>query len=55
MESVRHDVDTPDDLRLALILGVGPRTLAIAERISVSRRAQPPGTAGRPKGSEKDR
>lgn len=36
VESVRHDVDTPDDLRLALTLGVGPRTLAMARRISAS-------------------
>ncbi|WP_433365828.1 2-phospho-L-lactate guanylyltransferase [Streptosporangium sp. CA-115845] len=34
--SVRHDVDTPDDLRRALILGVGPRTLAMVERITLS-------------------
>jgi len=38
VESVRRDVDTPDDLRLALALGVGPRTLAVAERISASDR-----------------
>ncbi len=36
VESVRHDVDTPDDLRLALTLGVGPRTLAVARKISAS-------------------
>lgn len=28
---LRHDVDTPDDLRKALRLGVGPRTRAVAE------------------------
>ncbi|WP_433326802.1 2-phospho-L-lactate guanylyltransferase [Spirillospora sp. CA-294931] len=33
VDSVRHDVDTLDDLRKALILGTGPRTAAIAERI----------------------
>ncbi|GAA2849439.1 2-phospho-L-lactate guanylyltransferase [Streptosporangium fragile] len=33
VDSVRRDVDTPDDLRLALALGVGPRTLVMAERI----------------------
>ena len=27
---LRHDVDTPDDLREALVLGVGPRTRAVA-------------------------
>ncbi|MEU1876090.1 2-phospho-L-lactate guanylyltransferase [Streptosporangium sp. NPDC020072] len=31
--SVRRDVDTPDDLRSALSLGVGPRTLAVVEKI----------------------
>ncbi|GAA3005461.1 2-phospho-L-lactate guanylyltransferase [Streptosporangium longisporum] len=36
VESVRHDVDTPDDLRRALVLGVGPRTLAVAGRISAT-------------------
>ncbi|RJL25053.1 2-phospho-L-lactate guanylyltransferase [Bailinhaonella thermotolerans] len=29
-ESVRRDVDTPDDLREALTLGVGPRTAEVA-------------------------
>ncbi|WP_371783412.1 2-phospho-L-lactate guanylyltransferase [Streptosporangium subroseum] len=33
IDSVRRDVDTPDDLRVALALGVGPRTLAVVERI----------------------
>ncbi|MFC7648290.1 2-phospho-L-lactate guanylyltransferase [Streptosporangium lutulentum] len=33
IDSVRRDVDTPDDLRAALALGVGPRTLAVVERI----------------------
>jgi 2-phospho-L-lactate guanylyltransferase len=28
--SVRRDVDTPDDLRAALLLGTGPRTAALA-------------------------
>ncbi|MEU4830471.1 2-phospho-L-lactate guanylyltransferase [Streptosporangium sp. NPDC023615] len=39
VESVRHDVDTPGDLRRALVLGVGPRTRAVAERISAEGRA----------------
>ncbi|WP_326643993.1 2-phospho-L-lactate guanylyltransferase [Streptosporangium sp. NBC_01755] len=47
--SVRHDVDTPDDLRQALILGVGPRTLAIAEKISAS------GGSSRPEERDRDR
>ncbi|MDL4818804.1 2-phospho-L-lactate guanylyltransferase [Actinomadura opuntiae] len=29
-DSVRRDVDTPDDLRAALALGTGPRTAAVA-------------------------
>ncbi|REE99025.1 2-phospho-L-lactate guanylyltransferase [Thermomonospora umbrina] len=33
IESVRQDVDTPDDLRAALALGTGPRTTAIAARL----------------------
>ncbi|MBB2913849.1 2-phospho-L-lactate guanylyltransferase [Streptosporangium becharense] len=33
IDSVRRDVDTPDDLRLALALGVGPRTLSAVRRI----------------------
>ncbi|MFC4900655.1 2-phospho-L-lactate guanylyltransferase [Streptosporangium amethystogenes subsp. fukuiense] len=49
VESVRHDVDTPDDLRQALVLGVGPRTLAMAERISVS------GGPSRPEERDRDR
>ncbi|GHH70453.1 2-phospho-L-lactate guanylyltransferase [Streptosporangium violaceochromogenes] len=36
--SVRRDVDTPDDLRAALALGVGPRTLAVAGRLGVGTR-----------------
>ncbi|WP_433243976.1 2-phospho-L-lactate guanylyltransferase [Streptosporangium sp. CA-135522] len=40
IDSVRRDVDTPDDLRAALGLGVGPRTLAMAEKI---RRESPAG------------
>ncbi|MFB9877135.1 2-phospho-L-lactate guanylyltransferase [Planobispora siamensis] len=36
VDSVRRDVDTPDDLRAALALGVGPRTLAVAERVGGS-------------------
>ncbi|MFI6450162.1 2-phospho-L-lactate guanylyltransferase [Streptosporangium amethystogenes] len=49
VESVRHDVDTPDDLRQALVLGVGPRTLAMAERISAS------GGFSRPEERDRDR
>ncbi|MFE9170107.1 2-phospho-L-lactate guanylyltransferase [Streptomyces kebangsaanensis] len=33
VESVRRDVDTGDDLRAALALGVGPRTAAAAARL----------------------
>lgn len=33
IDSVRRDVDTPDDLRAALALGLGRRTLAMVERI----------------------
>ncbi|WP_433467969.1 2-phospho-L-lactate guanylyltransferase [Spirillospora sp. CA-128828] len=32
-DSVRRDVDTPDDLRAALALGTGPRTAAVASRL----------------------
>lgn len=32
-ESVRRDVDTPDDLEHALALGVGPHTTAVLQRI----------------------
>ncbi|MEV3922202.1 2-phospho-L-lactate guanylyltransferase [Actinomadura coerulea] len=32
-DSVRRDVDTPDDLRAALALGAGPRTTAVASRL----------------------
>ncbi|NDU75789.1 2-phospho-L-lactate guanylyltransferase [Actinomadura sp. DSM 109109] len=32
-DSVRRDVDTPDDLRAALALGAGPRTTAVAARM----------------------
>lgn len=38
-ESVRRDVDTPDDLWAALALGVGPRTLAVVEEL---RKGNPP-------------
>ncbi|MGC0329298.1 2-phospho-L-lactate guanylyltransferase [Streptomyces sp. SAI-170] len=34
VDSVRQDVDTGDDLRAALALGVGPRTAAAAERLT---------------------
>ncbi|MDX6313527.1 MAG: 2-phospho-L-lactate/phosphoenolpyruvate guanylyltransferase [Streptomyces sp.] len=33
VDSVRQDVDTPADLRAALVLGVGPRTAATAARL----------------------
>ncbi|WP_131740006.1 2-phospho-L-lactate guanylyltransferase [Actinomadura roseirufa] len=33
IDSVRRDVDTPDDLRAALALGTGPRTAAVAARM----------------------
>ncbi|MFF3939957.1 2-phospho-L-lactate guanylyltransferase [Streptomyces phaeofaciens] len=33
VDSVRQDVDTGDDLRAALALGVGPRTAAVAARL----------------------
>ncbi|QXJ24845.1 2-phospho-L-lactate guanylyltransferase [Actinomadura graeca] len=32
-DSVRRDVDTPEDLRAALALGAGPRTTAVAARL----------------------
>jgi 2-phospho-L-lactate guanylyltransferase len=32
-DSVRRDVDTPDDLRAALALGTGPRTAEVASRL----------------------
>lgn len=35
VDSVRQDVDTGDDLRAALTLGVGPRTLAAAARLLI--------------------
>lgn len=33
VDSVRRDVDTPEDLRAALALGAGPRTAAVAARL----------------------
>jgi len=30
---LRRDVDTPDDLRTAVVLGAGPRTMAVAEEL----------------------
>ncbi|PAZ15882.1 2-phospho-L-lactate guanylyltransferase [Streptomyces sp. SA15] len=36
VDSVRQDVDTGDDLRAALALGVGPRTAAHAARLLIS-------------------
>jgi 2-phospho-L-lactate guanylyltransferase len=35
VNSVRQDVDTGDDLRAALALGVGPRTAAAAARLLI--------------------
>ncbi|MBO4254491.1 2-phospho-L-lactate guanylyltransferase [Streptomyces griseorubiginosus] len=35
VDSVRQDVDTGDDLRAALALGVGPRTAAVAARLLI--------------------
>ncbi|GGT29976.1 2-phospho-L-lactate guanylyltransferase [Streptomyces chromofuscus] len=35
VDSVRQDVDTADDLRAALALGVGPRTAAAAARLLI--------------------
>ena len=35
VDSVRQDVDTGDDLRAALALGVGPRTAAMAARLLI--------------------
>jgi 2-phospho-L-lactate guanylyltransferase len=36
VDSVRQDVDTGDDLRAALALGVGPRTAAVAARLLIT-------------------
>ncbi|MFD5298532.1 2-phospho-L-lactate guanylyltransferase [Streptomyces mutabilis] len=36
VDSVRQDVDTGDDLRAALALGVGPRTAAVAARLLIA-------------------
>ncbi|MFG3247335.1 2-phospho-L-lactate guanylyltransferase [Streptomyces sp. NPDC048187] len=36
VDSVRQDVDTGDDLRSALTLGVGPRTAAVAARLLIA-------------------
>ncbi|MGV2918006.1 2-phospho-L-lactate guanylyltransferase [Streptomyces alfalfae] len=36
VDSVRQDVDTGDDLRAALALGVGPRTAAAAARLLIA-------------------
>ncbi len=35
-DSVRRDVDTPDDLRTALALGTGPRTAEVASLPSLA-------------------
>ncbi|MEU8589666.1 2-phospho-L-lactate guanylyltransferase [Streptomyces sp. NPDC048664] len=54
VDSVRQDVDTGDDLRAALALGVGPRTAAEAARLLVpgqpGRRAAQDRPAGAPGG-----
>lgn len=34
IDSVRRDVDTPDDLRVALALGAGSRTVAVVEKMT---------------------
>lgn len=36
IESVRRDVDTPDDLRAAIALGLGPRTAEVVRRLRLS-------------------
>ena len=36
VDSVRQDVDTGDDLRAALVLGVGPRTAAAVAALKVA-------------------
>ncbi|MBZ6197033.1 2-phospho-L-lactate guanylyltransferase [Streptomyces olivaceus] len=36
VDSVRQDVDTGSDLRTALVLGVGPRTAAVAARLLIA-------------------
>ncbi|WP_217162265.1 2-phospho-L-lactate guanylyltransferase [Streptomyces sp. AC512_CC834] len=36
VDSVRQDVDTGDDLRTALTLGVGPRTAAVTARLLIA-------------------
>jgi 2-phospho-L-lactate guanylyltransferase len=43
VESVRQDVDTGDDLRAALTLGVGPRTAAATARLALPGRPLGPG------------
>ncbi|MEU6810596.1 2-phospho-L-lactate guanylyltransferase [Streptomyces sp. NPDC046831] len=45
VDSVRQDVDTGEDLRAALALGVGPRTAAVAARLPGPARQS--GSAGR--------
>lgn len=49
VESVRQDVDTGDDLRAALALGVGPRTAAAAARLLI-----PGQSEGRPWRKERE-
>jgi 2-phospho-L-lactate guanylyltransferase len=49
VDSVRQDVDTGEDLRAALALGVGPRTAAATARLSGAREtARPVPTAPHP-------
>ncbi|WP_351223466.1 2-phospho-L-lactate guanylyltransferase [Streptomyces sp. NPDC002133] len=43
VDSVRHDVDTADDLRAALALGVGPRTAARCATLPMPRPVQEEG------------
>ncbi|MBE1459889.1 2-phospho-L-lactate guanylyltransferase [Nocardiopsis terrae] len=41
VESVRRDVDTPEDLTAAMALGVGPRTRELLGRVPVCARSAP--------------
>jgi 2-phospho-L-lactate guanylyltransferase len=42
IDSIRRDVDTPDDLQVALALGVGPRTTAVVAKIRKSSAGEAP-------------
>lgn len=46
VDSVRRDVDTAEDLRAALALGVGPRTAALAAGLLAPYCPRPSGSAG---------